>query len=182
MHEALLLTTEANGALAIGAYPRFRYDGRGGGGPATARGPLAEGWQSLSFSPATLRIPPLDFRTTSVLGVPLPPGLQISILSERLQGRWHPRMGWVELMFHARFRPQVAGRAVAPDLIVASPLTTGSVRGRRHQAEGEPLDAEGRGVLVGVATVAPTGTAWLDRFLGLPDEALAVLRCRLRPS
>jgi hypothetical protein len=34
-------------------------------------------------------------------------------------------------------------------------------------------------VLVGVAVVEPTGEAWLDRFLGLPDEALAVLRCRL---
>jgi hypothetical protein len=27
--------------------------------------------------------------------------------------------------------------------------------------------------------VKPTGEAWLDRFLGLPDEALAVLRRRL---
>jgi hypothetical protein len=30
-----------------------------------------------------------------------------------------------------------------------------------------------------VATVAPSGETWLDRFLGLPDEALAVLRCQL---
>jgi hypothetical protein len=27
--------------------------------------------------------------------------------------------------------------------------------------------------------VPPSGDAWLDRFLGLPDEALAVLRCRI---
>jgi hypothetical protein len=46
---------------------------------------------------------------------------------------------------------------------------------------GTPLDGEGRGVLVGIATVPPTGEAWLDRFLQLPDEALAVLRCRLLP-
>ena len=44
---------------------------------------------------------------------------------------------------------------------------------------GVPLDRDGRGVLVGTATVEPTGEAWLDRFLGLPDEALAMLRCRL---
>jgi hypothetical protein len=44
---------------------------------------------------------------------------------------------------------------------------------------GVPLDQDGRGVLVGVAVVEPTGEGWLDRFLGLPDEALAVLRCRL---
>jgi hypothetical protein len=30
--------------------------------------------------------------------------------------------------------------------------------------------------------VEPTGEAWLDRFLGLPDEALAVLRCRLEQA
>jgi hypothetical protein len=33
--------------------------------------------------------------------------------------------------------------------------------------------------LVGVATVQPSGDAWFDRFLGLPDEALARLHCRL---
>jgi hypothetical protein len=44
---------------------------------------------------------------------------------------------------------------------------------------GVPRDRDGRGVLVGVAVVEPTGKAWLDRLLGLPDEALAVLRCRL---
>jgi hypothetical protein len=32
---------------------------------------------------------------------------------------------------------------------------------------------------VGVAKVPRCGAPWLDRFLGLPDEALAVLRCRL---
>jgi hypothetical protein len=44
------------------------------------------------------------------------------------------------------------------------------------------LDGEGRGVLVGLAAVPATGAGWLDRFLLLPDEALALLRCRLRLS
>jgi len=35
-------------------------------------------------------------------------------------------------------------------------------------------------VLVGIATVEPTGEGWVDRFLGLPDEALAVLPCQLQ--
>ena len=34
-------------------------------------------------------------------------------------------------------------------------------------------------MLVGVAQVKPCGEGWLDRFLGLPDEALAVLECQL---
>jgi hypothetical protein len=41
------------------------------------------------------------------------------------------------------------------------------------------LDAEGRGVLVGIALVPLSGAGWLDRFLGLPGEALAVLGCQL---
>jgi hypothetical protein len=32
-------------------------------------------------------------------------------------------------------------------------------------------------VLVGLAPIQPSGAGWLDRFLGLPDEALALLRC-----
>jgi hypothetical protein len=32
---------------------------------------------------------------------------------------------------------------------------------------------------VGVAPVAASGDHWFDRFLGLPSEALAVLRCSL---
>ena len=31
---------------------------------------------------------------------------------------------------------------------------------------------------MGVAQVLPSGEGWVDRFLGLPDEALALLRCR----
>ena len=73
----------------------------------------------------------------------------------------------------------VAGLYRAPDLIVRTRLRTGEARGQRHSAVGVPLDHDGRGVLVGVAVVEPTGAEWLDRFLGLPDEALAVLRCRL---
>ncbi|MFO0031773.1 MAG: hypothetical protein ACK54Z_05885, partial [Cyanobacteriota bacterium] len=83
-------------------------------------------------------------------------------------------------LFLARFRPMLAARPVAPDLIVATRLTSHTVRSQRHPIRGMTLDGQGRGVLVGVATVEPTGEGWVDRFLGLPDEALAVLRCQLR--
>jgi hypothetical protein len=180
MAHDLALATEAGCALAIGAYPRFRYDGRGGGGLAVAGASLADGWQSLVFDSATLSIPPLSARTTRFLGLPLAPGLRIVIQPRELRGRWHPPSGAVELLFLAHFQLQVVGRTVAPDLVVATQLATGAVGGRRHRAQGTPLDGEGRGVLVGIATVAPTGTGWLDRFLGLPDEALAELRCQFR--
>ncbi len=180
MASALLLTTEADCALAIGPYPRFRYDARGGGGVSAPMEPAEDGWQALRFAPAGLTIPALSARTTRFLGLPLPPGLRIAITPQRLEGRWQPSSGRVELTFEARFQLLVAERPVAPELRVATRLTTEEARGRRHQVRGAPLDGEGLGVLVGLASVPATGEGWLDRFLQLPDEALALLRCRLR--
>ena len=140
MKSALALATEAGCALAIGAYPRFQYNGRGGGGVGRAMEPLGEGWQALEFDPGSLVIPPLSRQTTRFLGLPLPPGLRIAIQPESLAGRWHPERGQVELWFEARFRPLLATRAVAPDLIIRTLLSTAAVDGRRHQAEGATLD------------------------------------------
>jgi hypothetical protein len=181
MAAGLLLTTEADCALAIGPWPRFRYDARGGGGLSRPVEGKPDGWQGLTFDPDALRIPSLSARTTRFLGLPLPPGLRIAIQPQRLEGQWHPASGRVELIFEARFHLLVAGRPVAPELRVATRLTTAEARGQRHQVRGQLLTGEGPGVLVGLATVSPTGEAWLDRFLRLPDEALAVLRCCLRP-
>ncbi|MFM7434703.1 MAG: hypothetical protein ACKO1Q_01690, partial [Vulcanococcus sp.] len=66
-----------------------------------------------------------------------------------------------------------------PDLAVDALLSSAGCRSRRHQRQGQPRDGHGYTTLAGVATVPPCGAAWLDRFLGLPDEALAVLHCRL---
>jgi hypothetical protein len=218
----LQLSTESGCGLAIAGYPRFRYDARGGGGPAeegepepqpdpqpaaqpaiTPDGQLGErgsgeggqdrerqpgrdrggeDWRPLSFAPEQLMIPTLNWRTTRLLGLPLPPGIAIAIVPERLQGHWQPDTGAVELAFRARFRFSLAGLYRAPDLLVATQLSSGEVVGRRHRASGSRLDGDGRGVLVGVARVEPSGDPLLDRFLGLPDEALAVLRCRLSRS
>jgi hypothetical protein len=174
----LQLQTETGCGLVIGRYPRFRYDARGGGGPATLGATVGEGWQSLVFDPATLLIPALTTRTTRFLGLPLPPGLAIAVHPEQLDGRWQPATGAVQLLFRSRFRFSLAGLYQAPDLIVETQLVTGQVQGQRHRAQGQPLDGLGQGLLVGVATVQPTGEAWFDRFLGLPEEALALMRCR----
>jgi len=184
----LWLRTEAGCSLAIGRWPRFAYNASGGGGPAfggPAHGGVAleEGWQGLQLDPAQLTIPDLCWRTTRFLGLPLPPGLRIALRPERLEGRWHHVTGALELDFAARFQFSLGGGLYrAPDLIVRTRLTTAAVVGSRHQAVGQPLDGLGRGQLVGVAQVAPSGDRWLDRFLGLPDEALALLRCRLAPE
>lgn len=178
--EGVVLSTEAGCGLAIGRYPGFRYDARGGGGSGVSGAVDDDGRRSLLFESAGLVIPALSWRTTRLLGVPLPPGLAIAIAPQRLEGHWQPASGAVELAFEACFRFAVAGLYRAPDLRVATLLSTGLAEGRRHRVEGRRLDGEGRGVLVGIARVEPCGDPLLDRFLGLPDEALAVLRCRLR--
>ena len=175
-----VLYTLADCGLVIGAYPRFRYDASGGGG----LGWLSEdgtGSQVLRFDPAALRIPPLNWRTTRFLGLPLPPGLDITIHPERLEGSLDGATGAMALRFIARFRFAIGALYRAPDLIVDTTLSTGPVQGRRHRGLGQPLDGTGLAQLVGVATIAPSGDPWLDRFLGLPDEALALLRCRFWP-
>jgi hypothetical protein len=176
-------------ALTIGRYPPFRYDARGGGGIGILQ-PLESGAdaaptdsntgaQPLHFDPANLSIPPLDWRTTRFLGLPLPPGLRIAITPERLDGWLEPASGTMRLIFRARFRFSIASLYTAPDLLIDTELTTASVQGQRHRGEGQALDRDGQALLVGIDTVQPSGDVLFDRFLGLPDEALALMRCRL---
>jgi hypothetical protein len=178
---ALQLTTLEGCGLAIGRYPRFRYDGRGGGGLGRLGPENADGLRPLTFDPAGLQIPPLCSRTTRVLGLPLPPGLAIAIHPEQLAGTLNPSSGELRLQFRSRFRFSI-GAYTAPDLVIDCSLQSGAVQGVRHQASGSPLGASGEAFLVGMAVVQPCGEAWLDRFLGLPDEALALLRCRFTPA
>lgn len=177
----LTLQTLAGCGLVIGAYPRFRYDARGGGGVGLLSEGDSAGSQRLRFDPDALHIPPLHWRTTRFLGLPLPPGLVITIHPQRLEGSLAGATGAMELRFCARFRFAIGSLYRAPDLIVDTTVSTGPVQGRRHQAAGQPLDGSGSAQLVGVATIAPSGDPFLDRFLGLPDEALALLRCRFGP-
>lgn len=172
-------------ALVIGRYPRFRYNADGGIALASAIHGSGSTLQ-LSFPPAQTNIPPLSSQTTRFLGLPLPPGLRISIEPDRLEGVLDPDSGAVELQFEARFRFELraagAVRYRAPDLLVNTTLTTGAIQSRRHRCEGRVLNGNEPALLVGAAQVEPCGEAWLDRFLGLPDEALAVLAFRLSPQ
>lgn len=165
--------------LAIGRYPAFLYDASGG----RATGAAGHSQHHLQFPAEQICIPPLHWRTTRVLGLPLPPGLRISMEPDLLEGSRDPFDGSMALRFEARFQFQLtlAGRVLyqAPDLQVKTQLSTSVIEGRRHRGEGRPLNASGEGRLVGVASIPRSGEAWLDRFLGLPDEALAVLNCRL---
>jgi hypothetical protein len=177
------LTTASGCSLAIGPFPRFSYDARGGGGSGLLLPLDAEGRRPLHFSAGELRIPPLTGRTGRCLGLPLPPGLQIRILPERLQGWLDPASGSVQLHFQARFLFSAGRFYQAPPLWVDTMLTSATpacpVPVRWGEVEGQAREPDGALTLVGVAPVAPSGDRWFDSFLGLPSEALALLRCQL---
>lgn len=177
----LQLSTSSGCGLAIAGYPHFRYDASGGGGLGRLQAADGTGRQELVFDPATLVIPPLCWRTTWVMGLPLPPGVEIRIEPEELAGHWDPASASLELRFRARFRCSVARLYQPAALQIETVLSSRSAAGQRHRASGQPLNTAGQAVLVGVASVPPSGDPWLDRFLGLPDEALAMLRCSFAP-
>lgn len=177
----LLLSTLKDCRLTIGRFPPFSYDASGGGGSGHLGSPGQDGRQGLHFEAAQLRIPSLAGRRARLLGIPLPPGVVIQITPLALAGELDAGCGALALRFSARFQLQLGPWYQAPDLQIDTQLQTGEVRGQRHRAQGRALTGEGDALLVGVASVAPSGDPWLDRFLGLPDEALAQLHCRLSP-
>lgn len=73
--------------LCISIYPPFAYNATGSLGAAqvTAKVPAGapEGALGLAFD--SIDVPPLDWRTTRFLGLPLPPGLRIDIVPKRLE-------------------------------------------------------------------------------------------------
>lgn len=174
----LQLTTLDDCGLVIGRYPRFRYNASGGGGTSA---PRLEG-DNVLF-PGQLTIPPLDWRSTRFLGLPLP----LASRSASNPSSWRARSTATAVRW-----PCVSARASASGSSWGQPSCTRpricwwtpnsaatAARASAITPAAEPSMAAARALLVGVAMVPPSGDAWLDRFLGLPDEALAVLRCRI---
>lgn len=177
------LRTGAGCQLVIGRFPPFAYDASRGGGPVVHAPTNGQGLVPLKVPGDGLTIPPLDGQTARLFGLPLPPGISVQIEPDLLEGCLNPSSGELQLSFRSRFRFTL-GAAKAPlyqasDLVVETALTSGRVQGQRHRGQGQALNGEGRGRLVGVATIAPCQDSWLNVFLGLPDEALAVMDVHL---
>ena len=164
--------------LAIGSYPPFEYNAKGGGGKGTLLS-KKENIVYLSFSPATFSIPPLTSLTTKFLSLPLPPGLKIEMFMDKLEGSIHNISKKVLLQFESRFIFSIGPIIEFPDLLVKTSLTTGKVKGALHEGEGHVIQKDGRTKLVGISTIPITGNKILDTFLGLPNEALAELHCEI---
>ena len=101
---------------------------------------------------------------------------------DKLEGTIEDLSGDISFNFEARFVFTIWPVFRFPDLIVKSFLTTGKISTDLHQAEGIVLQENGRTKLVGVAIIPPTGNKLLDFFLGLPNEALAILQCEIKSN
>ena len=173
------LTSLEGCQLRIGSYPPFNYNAYGGGGKGKLIPSDRDNIDSLSFSSADFSIPPLTSQTTKFLTVPLPPGLKIEMLLEKLEGTINNTSGEVLLNFESKFVLSIGPIIKFPSLLVKTILQTGKVKGKLHESEGLILQENGKIKLVGIATIPLTGNIILDTFLGLPNEALAELQCKI---
>ena len=108
--------------LAIGAFPQFKYDASNGGGIACVCPTQTKGIHSLDFNAKEFFIPPLNWKTTKFLGLPLPPGIQINIHVDKLQGTINYSNGDLCLDFQSRFILTIWPFFKFPKLIIKTKL------------------------------------------------------------
>ncbi len=175
----MILESLSNCQLQIGRYPPFIYDATGGGGKGIIKFKYPDGAYNVEFNIDSFRIPSINQKTTKFLGLPIPPGLEIVISVKKLAGKLNPSNGEVKLEFEADFTLTFIGSMKAPKLHIKTFLTSKSAIGKRNIYHGNGLKENGRIDLVALANVQKTGNKLLDLFLGLPNEALASLKCKL---
>jgi len=164
--------------LVIGDYPSFHYDARGGGGITTQNKTEDNGSQSVSFDPESFRIPPLNWKTTKFLGLPMPPGLEIEIVPRILNGTFNLKSGYMSLILEADFVFSIFSLIKAPELKIKTCLNTEELLTENHKMGAQTIQSNGRATLTGVARVPRTGQKYLDTFLSLPNDATAKLHCK----
>ena len=171
------LTSSKGCLLAIGTYPHFIYNASGGGGEAIIMKKKVNDSKYVEFCPKTFQIPSLNWKTTKFLNLPLPPGINIKMVMDKLGGNINTHSGEINLDFEARFSLQIFSKIVFPDLKIICCLTTNRVKTKLFEREGEKIKPTGEAKIVGIATIKKTNNYILDKFLSLPNEALAELKC-----
>ncbi len=177
--ESVRLESLSNCKLIIGNYPAFQYDALGGGGVASLNMSETEHLYSVAFKPSEFKIPPLNYKTTKLYGIPILPGIEIKMFLDTLNGTINKKDGEILLQFESRFVLNLFSLTYFPPLSVKTVLCTNKVEQGLFKAIGKPLDRKGKSTLVGIATIPPTGNFFLDLFLGLPNEAFALLNCNI---
>ena len=165
--------------LSIGAYPFFKYDATGGGGIGEITNTIKTGIKSIHFNKDCFNIPAINYKTTKLLGFPLPPGLEIKVITKKLEGTLNEINGEIVLNFEAYFQFSIANWIKAPDLIVKTSLNCGEVSIKGRIFNGMRIQKDKKASLVGLAIVPKCGNLFLDIFLGLPNEAFARLNCEV---
>ncbi|MCO5557732.1 hypothetical protein L7F22_011303 [Adiantum nelumboides] len=165
--------------LGIAMYPDFVYNAEGGGGPGSAV-ELPDGRLAVNFDIESLYIPTVEWRTTKFLGLPLPPFLCIQVVPQLLKGFIDRSRGKVELEFSANFFFSVGSLYRAPPLVVNTLLTTETTEGRLRRGQGRRLDSEGNCRLVGVAPLTRIQDAFMNAFLTLPTDCLAIMEAQFK--
>ena len=99
---------------------------------------------------------------------------------DQLEGTIDKHTGEVLLKFESKFLFSIGAILKFPELIVKTLLKTGKVKGKFHEGEGLVLQNNGTTKLVGISIIPKTDNKMLDAFLGLPNEALAELKCEIK--
>eukprot|EP00878_Enallax_costatus_P030376 GHUV01033069.1.p1 GENE.GHUV01033069.1~~GHUV01033069.1.p1 ORF type:complete len:182 (+),score=42.69 GHUV01033069.1:117-662(+) len=130
------LQTASDCELAVSVYPRFSYNAASGGGNGTVK-QLGNNKLQITFDPAELYIPDLNWRTAKVFGIPIPPPLNIAVRPNHFEGVLCLATGQLDMEFSADFDFTVGGLYKAPSLQVATTLTTEHSEGQIHKADGQ---------------------------------------------
>lgn len=176
----VVLKTLSDCQLAVSKYPTFAYNASGGGGV----GRIVEDNGDVlvvCWDADSLRIPSIRSETSSVLGIPIPPPLTISIVPKTLRGTINKVTGQTDLEFLATFEFTAGSLYKASPLLVQTNLTSETSSGELFSRQGQRLSANGHVELVGVAKVPKTeDDTFLDTFLMLPTDALAILSAEIK--
>ncbi len=165
--------------LAIGSYPAFHYDARGGGGIGRKSIKKKGEIQCIDFDPKDFSIPSLNWRSARIGPLPIPPGIEIKMILNKLKGSINEITNYISLDFEAEFELNIWPDIKFSRIFIRSCLHSGDLNTKLHSVRGINIQKDGYTRLVGKANVQRTGDRVLDNFLGLPNEALAVLECQL---
>jgi hypothetical protein len=160
--------------LYIASFPRFDYSAPGGEGIGRVlqwNGSVA----TVYIDGADLTIPPLAI----LPGNGPYGGVGVEISTQSLSGTVDVCSGEMHMAFDAAFTPYMFGFRWPTSISVITDLTTESSSGMHYTEQGQRVNRYGDGLNVGVAVVPLSGDAFIDWFLSLPNDAVALLQAHL---
>ena len=155
--------------LKIGSYPEFSYNASGGGGEASIVFDEKRNITLIKFNPDTFQIPDLDNKSTRFLGLPLPLGIKVQMVMKKLEGSLNNENGHIKLNYESRFFLKIWPKFIFPPLIIKTVLQSNKSNTLENKIE----------TLESLAIVEPTSNFFLNSFLSLPNNAKAILKCKL---